>query len=402
MPKEYIYPMLRTRLEDYYEMLILCRKCNMCKHLWSSNTYSWKFGYQCPSGEEFLLEPYYATGRIEMAIAVLEERLDPTTHGFRHSLFTCTMCGSCDASADLACMLRPLNIIEELRVRTVEKGGPLPKHAELIESCKANHNPYWRPHGQRFAWLPEEVKPLPQTADVIYFAGCTSSYIRQEIAVATVKLLKRVGVDFGVLGEGEHCCGNTFFRTGNVEFGRELMKYNLEHLKNIGAKTVIFSCPECYRAFKDVDKYDLERTFECMSVAEYIQPLLPKLKFKKLEKRLTYHDPCEMGRNLTEPVYEPPRELLKAIPGIELVEMPRSRRLAFCCGAGGGVLSAYPDFATNTARRRLEEVIDPVDGAGVKTLASSCPLCKENFLRVAPEFGVEVKDITEIILDALV
>ena len=101
-------------------------------------------------------------------------------------------------------------------------------------------------------------------------------------------------------------------------------------------------------------------------------------------------------------VYEPPRNILTAIPGIELVEMPRSRRLAFCCGAGAGVMPAYPEFAAKTARRRLEEVTDPVNGAGVKTLVTHCPSCKQNLLRVAPEFNVEVKDVAEIVLDALI
>lgn len=400
MPKEYIWPKMRTSLEDWYEMLKRCNKCNACKHILASNTYNWKFGYQCPSGEEFSFECYYATGRMEMAIAVLEERLDPTTDSFRHALFTCTSCGACEASADFACMLNPLRMIEELKIRAVEKGGPLVKHTGLMESCKINFNPFEQPHIQRSAWIPAEVKPLPEKADVMYFTGCISSYQRQEIAASTAKLLKRINVDFGILGEKEHCCGGQFFRTGNVEFGRKLMKYNLDYLKSIGVKTVIFSCPDCYRAFQDVEKYDLEKTFECISVAEYIEPLLPKLKFKKIEKRLTYHDPCQLGRELM--VYEPSRNVLKAIPGIELVEMTRNRRFAFCCGAGASVLPTYPEFAAKTARRRLEEVTDAIDGAGVKTLVSHCPTCKQNFLRVAPEFDVEVKDITEIVLDALI
>jgi heterodisulfide reductase subunit D len=399
MPKEYIWPKMRTCLEDYYEMLRRCNKCNACKHILSSNTYNWKFGYQCPSGEEFSFECYYATGRIEMAIALAEERLDPTSDSFRHALFTCTGCGSCEATADMACMLNPLRIIEELKIKAVEKGGPLPGDAKLIESCKANFNPFNQPHAQRSAWVPEEVKPLPEKADVMYFAGCTPSYQRQEIAAATVKLLKRIGVEFGIPGEEEHCCGSPFLRTGNVEFGRQMMEHNLDYLKSIGAKTVIFSCPDCYRAFSEAEKYDLERTFECLSVAEYLEPLLPKLQFKRIETRLTYHDPCQLGRQLM--VYEPPRNILTAIPGVELVEMPRSRRLAFCCGAGSGVMSTYPEFAAKTARRRLEEVTDPVDGAGVRTLVTHCPSCKQNFLNVAPEFNVEVKDVTEIVLDAL-
>lgn len=391
---------MRTNLEDYYDSAKSCNRCNMCKHLWPSNTYSWKFGYQCPSGTEYLFESYYPTGYREMAIAVTEEKIDPTTDSFRHALFTCTGCGSCQASADMACMLPILNIIEELKVRAVEKGGPLPRHQELIDSCKANFNIYSEPHEERFAWLPEEFRSLPRKADIMYFVGCTTSYREQEIALATLKLLKRAKVNVGLLFEQEHCCGSLFFRTGNVEIAKEMMKQNLSVLEETGAKTVVFSDPECYRAFKEVERYDLSRSFECTSVAELIEPYLSKLRFRRLEKKVTYHDPCDLGRQLS--VYEPPRALLKAIPGIELIEMPRNRRLAFCCGAGAGVLEAYPGYAANTARRRMQEVTDPVDGAGVNMVATACPKCKLSFQKIAPEFEVEVKDIAEIALEALI
>lgn len=400
MPKDYVWPLMRKSLEDYYDSAKTCNRCNMCKHLWPSNTYSWKFGYQCPSGTEYFFESYYPTGYREMAIGVTEEKIDPTTDSFRHALFTCTGCGSCQASADLACMLPIQNIIEELKVRAVEKGGPLPRHKELIDSCRAKFNIYSEPHEDRFAWLPDEFSSLPKRADVMYFVGCATSYRRQEIALATVKLLKRTGVDFGLLFEKEHCCGSPFFRTGNVEIGKEMMQQNLDALEEAKAKTVVFSCPECYRAFEEVERYDLSRSFECTSISEFVEPYLPRLRFKNLKKKVTYHDPCDLGRQLL--VYEPPRELLKAIPGVELVEMPRSRRLSFCCGAGAGVLETYPGYAANTARRRLEEVTDPIDGAGVNVVASACPNCKLSFLSVAPEFKVEVKDITEIALEALV
>jgi heterodisulfide reductase subunit D len=398
MPKEYIWPRMRTCLEDYYEMLLRCNKCSLCKHLWPANTYSWKFGYQCPSGEEFIFEQYYSTGRLEMAIAAIEERLDMKVDDFLHALFTCTACGSCEATAEMVCTLTPLRAIEELKIKAVEKGGLLPEHAKLMESCKVNHNIYNQPHELRFAWLPKNMN-VSRKASVMYFVGDTICYRRPEIALATIKLLRRLGIEFGILGEREHSCGEVFFRTGNVEFGRKLLKENLEYLNSLNVKTVIFSDPHCYRVFSEVDKYNLNRSFECVFISELIEPLLQKLQFKRLEKRLTYHDPCQLGRALG--IYEPPRNILKSIPGVELVEMPRSRRLSFCCGAGGGVIFAYPEFAARTARRRLEEVTDVADGAGAKTVVTHCPLCKDNLLRVASDFNVEVKDIMEVVLEAL-
>ncbi|MEM2104139.1 MAG: (Fe-S)-binding protein [Candidatus Bathyarchaeia archaeon] len=398
MPKEFIWPRTRTCLEDYYDMLQRCNKCGLCKNLWPANTYSWKFGYQCPSGEEFLFEHYYATGRMEMAIAVVEEKIDVRASDFKHALFTCTSCGSCEATAEMTCTLTPLRIIEELKVKTVEKGGILPEHVKLMENCIANNNIYNEPHEARFVWFPKDLN-VPQKARNIYFVGDTTCYRRPEIAIATIKILRKLGLDFGILGEKEHCCGDVFLRTGNVEFGRKLLERSIQQLNELKVETVIFSDPHCYRAFREAEKYDLNIDFECISISELIESSLPKLSFKRLEKKLTYHDPCQLGRALG--IYEPPRNILKAIPGIELVEMPRSRRLSFCCGAGGGVIHTYPELAAKTAMRRLEEATDCVDGAGVKTIVTNCPLCKYNLQNVASEFMVEVKDLTEIVLEAL-
>ncbi|MEM2454939.1 MAG: (Fe-S)-binding protein [Candidatus Bathyarchaeia archaeon] len=397
MVKEYVWPIMRTSLEDYYEMLLRCIKCGLCKHLWPANTYSWKFGYQCPSGEEFLFEQYYPTGRMELAIALIEEKIG-IDDDFRHAVFTCTSCGSCEATAEMACTLTPLKIIEELKNKTVEKTGPLSAHANLIDYCKSRYNIYNEPHELRFIWLPDDLN-IPRKAEIMYYVGDTACYRRPEIAIATIKVLKKLGINFGILGEKERSCGEVFFRTGNVEFGRELLKYNIEYLNELGVKTVIFSDPHCYKVFSDAEKYDLNRNFECLSVLEIIEPLLEGAQIRKLEKKLTYHDPCQLGRGMS--IYEPPRNILKAIPGVELVEMPRNRRLSFCCGAGGGVIFAYPEFAAKTASRRLEEVTDPINGAGVNSVTTHCPLCKHNLLRVASAFNVEVKDVMEIVLEAL-
>jgi heterodisulfide reductase subunit D len=380
-------------------MLQRCNKCGLCKNLWPANTYSWKFGYQCPSGEEFLFEHYYATGRMEMAIAVVEEKMDVRASDFRHALFTCTSCGSCEATAEMTCTLTPLRIIEELKVKAVKNGGIPPEHVKLMENCMINNNVYNEPHEARFVWLPKDLN-IPYKGKNIYFVGDTTCYRRPEIAIATIKILKKLGLDFGILGEKEHCCGEVFLRTGNVEFGRKLLERNIQHLNDLSVETVIFTDPHCYRAFREAEKYDLTMNFKCMFISELIESALPKLSFKSLDKnKLTYHDPCQLGRALG--VYEPPINILKAIPGVELVEMPRNRRLSFCCGAGGGVIYAYPELAVKTARRRLEEATDSVYGAAVKTIVTNCPLCKHNLQSVAPEFGAQVKDLTEIVLEAL-
>jgi Fe-S oxidoreductase len=292
-----------------------------------------------------------------------------------------------------------------------------------------HHNIYGAAPQDRLKWMPREVKPA-QKADIVYFVGCASSYRRPEIAQATVNLLSKAGVPFMVLPD-EWCSGHELFATGQLELAREMTDHNIKAIKDSGAKTVITSDAECYKTLKVDYPRILEKSTEDMPytvlhITEYFDQLMKDGKFKfnrRLPMKVTYHDPCNLGR-LAEPwyhwepkyeppniavgkiwrrgehgVYEPPRNVLKGIPGLELIEMERTWDNAWCCGYGGGVGTAFPDFALWTAGERAEEA----KITGAEAIVSCCPNCKDILGRAAEEknTGMKVYDITEVMLRAI-
>jgi Fe-S oxidoreductase len=301
----------------------------------------------------------------------------------------------------------------------------MPEHKEISRHVENTHNIYGEPHNNRFDWLPENAR-LSGNAEVAYFVGCAASYKYPDIARDTVKILEAGGLDFRVLHAEEYCCGAPLWRTGQREAAVKLAEHNLEVFRKQKIKTVITSCAECYGTFKGFYPRITELDFEVLHITEVIQKMLNegKLEFSNtLNMKATYHDPCLLGRlselyvpwngvikayGYHEPlkqwrrgtygVYEAPREILKAIPGIELVEMTRNEENAFCCGGGGGVPAAFPDFALWTARERLDEA----RSTGADALVSCCPFCESNFRNaMSTDNNLIYYDLTELVAKAL-
>jgi len=322
-----------------------------------------------------------------------------------------------------------LQVIENLRIRCVEQGkGPMPEHKVMADNIRKTKNEYGEPHEDRLKWLTEEIKPA-QKADIVYFVGCNSAYKQPELAQATAKILNHTGTQFMLLAD-EWCAGNYVLATGQVDLARELAEHNVEAIQQSGAKTVITSSAECYKSLK-VDfpkllgKSTEDMPYTPLHITEYIDQLMQdgKLEFKKnIQMKASYHDPCNLGR-LSEPwqewvpnyvrviplgkiwrrgdrgIYDPPRNILKGIAGMELVEMERSRSNAWCAGSCGGVELAFPDFALWTAGERIEEA----QATGAEAIVTCSPEAKE-LLTKAIEINktkMAVYDITEIIIQAI-
>jgi heterodisulfide reductase subunit D len=295
-------------------------------------------------------------------------------------LYQCTTCGQCKEQ----CIVSHINdhranqiyLVEYLRSEMVKKGYGVPIHLKFGEHIKKEHNPYMEAHKDRWDWLPNK-EALPEKAEYVFFVGCTSSYRQTQIAKATVNILEKMGLDYTVMWRpemDEWCCGSPLQRTGQVDKAKTVAEHNLEAIKKTGAKKIITSCSGCYKMIGEDYKelYGLEYDFEIVQSSQF---LLDKVKSgelkltKPVNMKVTYHDPCHSGRHMG--VYEPPRELLKSIPGIELVEMPRNRENSWCCGAGGGVRAAYPDITMFASTDRIKEAED----TGAQALTSICPFC---------------------------
>jgi heterodisulfide reductase subunit D len=359
----------------------------------------------CPSGAYFGFESYFSPGKMEITRGLIEGLISKPSEKLLEIVYGCTLCGACANNCKEFTMLGEdsgglTHIFEDVRAFLVESGwGPLEKHKEFADSIRVNHNPYLEPHEKRDEWT---GKNSLRKGALVYFTGCTSSYRQKEVAKATVKALEAMGEKFVIMGSEEWCCGSPLLRTGQRDQITELARHNVNALKEIGAKNVITSCAGCYRTLKSEYPKILgaQPDFEVIHSSQFFADALDKNKLKPtkgVHAAVTYHDPCHLGRHMS--VYDEPRNILKKIPSLELVEMPRSRENSWCCGAGGGVKSAFPDFTISTALERLKEA----EAVGVKKIVSTCPFCKRNLADAAKLLGntFEVYDVVELLSEAI-
>ncbi len=378
-----------------------CIHCGLCRHVLPSEIKSNKYGDLCPPGSKFLFESYFAPGRCEIARGILRKEFTyEDSPKLQHIIYTCTNCGACSIQCRYCTTLgrtQASEIVEALRAKMVLDGaGPMPKHKVYGKSIQDNYNPYQEKHSNRLKWLGSEK--TPEKADILYFVGCTSSYRTQEIALATYNILKNLNLNVAI-SRDEHCCGSPLLRTGQLDEAEAVMEHNIDLIKKTGAKKLIFSCAGCYRTFKlDYPKYFGDLGIECKHISQELAELAQngKLKLNKLNLKVTYHDPCHIGRHMwPECVYNEPRNVLTAIPGLELIEMERIKDEAWCCGAGGGVKSAFPEFALDTSKIRIDEATK----TGADTIVSTCPFCAINLNDAIKETksNLKIYDLTQIV-----
>jgi Fe-S oxidoreductase len=407
--------------------------CIKCKGgYWLDHTYSpgMKFTTRCPSGVWNDFDAYNCAGKMRIGIALDEGQL-AWSDKLLEVLYACTLCGACDVGCKRNLDLEIGLALEALRVKAVKDGaGPMPAHKKIAQNIEKNHNQFGSPHGNRGKWLTKDIK-VSEKADVLYFAGCSASYTNPEIGQATAKILNASGTPFSFM-QDEWCCGNTLYSVGMIDEATAIAKRNVEAVKATGAKTLLTSCAECYRMWKvdypkmlGISTDDLG--FIVAHLLEFADEAFASGSLKptrSVDLNLTYHDACGVSRlcdpwtpwsgergwmGCIEPrlhrrrgtsgLYAQPRNILKAIPGLNLIEMPRLRENAFCCGAGRGTKEAFPDLADSSARERLDEVRE----VGAEALVAACPFCKNNFSQSAKANGekLQVLDISEVILASL-
>lgn len=422
-------------LQEYQRDMMRCARCSECKWIPLSQIKSWDFAQGCPSIGKYNFHSYSAGGKLIMGLSVLSGRLD-YTEGFLDILYRCQMCGCCDVSCKCNKDMEPLAVTQELRTKAVQDGERLPVHMMLIDGLKKEDNMMEGKKDARGNWAQGlDVKDMTrEKADVYFHAGCRCSF-DEELwpgARTAVTLLKKAGIDVGIAGRNENCCGGRAYELG---YRGELVKYaqnNIEVLKTAGITTVVTSCADCYHHFKVLYPKILGQTgLEVIHITEYLDRLVKAGTLKPRKKtamKVTYHDSCHLGR-LGEPyvpwegvekrvmngiyiydppkpwrkgtlgVYEPPRDLLRNIPGLKLVEMERTKEYAWCCGAGSGVREAYPDFSSWTGSERIREAM----ATGAEALVTACPWCKRNLSDAVKESGdkLDVYDIVELVEKAL-
>jgi Fe-S oxidoreductase len=418
-------------LEKYRWDLVNCERCSMCKWVHPWTVKSKERASVCPSMKKYLYDAYSAQGRFDLARALLEGEIELTPKVLE-VIYTCTLCGACDVTCKFSRDMEPLEVLHELRSLAVKEGkGPLPGHMPAVESIQKNSNPWLQPRTRRAHWARKlGLKDLNrEKAEVLYFAGCTYSYNAnlQKVAQSTARIMKEAGVDVGILGTSENCCASPALKVGMTDLFREFAQKNITMFNELGVKTVVTSCAGCYGVFRSQYPAVGKMNFEVVHSLEIIDQLTQNgaLQFKKkIPMKVTWHDPCHSGRGgekqdlwegerlkwgLSDPprgrnfgaggVYDAPRTILKALPVVELVEMERIREFSWCCGAGGGVKSAFPEFALESALERIDEA----KATGAEALVTSCPWCESNLADAIVADGSKIKlySLVELVAQAL-
>jgi len=316
-------------------------------------------------------------------------------------IWLCTTCGKCPQECP-----RDVKQIESgvsLR-RIATEYGVFPPPVRSVRTVRASligeGNPVGEERTKRADWAEGlSVNTFTEGMDILYFPGCYLSYDPRlkKVARATAIILKKAGVDFGILGPKESCCGESIRKTGDEELFKRLARENIKTFIDHGVKKILVSSPHCYHTFKN-EYPEFKVNFEIIHVSQYIFELIQegRLELKQeYGRKVTYHDPCYLGRH--NGLYDEPREIMKKVPGLELMEMPDSMVESLCCGGGGGRIWMETPKNERFSDLRIEQAIE----LGAEVLVTSCPYCITNFedsrLNREDSEVIEIKDITEIV-----
>jgi Fe-S oxidoreductase len=419
-------------LEQYRGDMAMCCRCSCCKFIPMQMVDGFQYAKQCPSISRYDYHGYSGGGRLNIAAAMLKDGFNYTDKVL-DIVYNCQLCGGCGTSCNYAMDMEVLEPIVEFRIKCVEDGHTNPALDKAINLLRKRHSMV-PVTGKRGDWAKGlDLKDATKSkVDVLYHVGCLTSYDKdmQKLARATAKILQKAGVDFGIAGNAEVCCGGRAYQMGYEEDFLNQAKENISMIKKAGVKTVVTACADGYQSFKVLyDKFNLKGDLQVLHVSEYIDQLIKDGKLKprkKVDLAVTYHDPCRLGR-LGEPwihwegkkipgdrfvfdppkvyrrgsngVYEPPRDVLKSIPGVRLTEMTRIREYSWCCGSGGGVNESNPGFAQWTARERIEEAAS----TGADGIVTACPWCEKTLGEAIKTTGSSLKvyDIVELVEKAI-
>jgi len=321
--------------------------------------------------------------------------------GWSDEVWLCTTCQWCEArcprGVDITRVILGLRRLA-WQEREIPHGLP-----SLLWDVYFDGNTWGRPPSQRSLWTRGlEIREFSPADDVLFYVGCTPAYDRrsQKVARALASVLETAGVKFGTLGDREPCCGDAVRSVGHEEYLAELIDANARLFEEAGVATLVAISPHCYDMF--ANRYpNLSGSFRPVHYTQYLLELIEegRLKFEnELPLKVTYHDACYLGRRNS--LYEEPRRILRAIPGLELVEMERSREDSLCCGGGGGHMWLETAAGERFGDLRVKEALE----TGAEVLVTSCPhciSCLEESLSVLGASGLRVRDLVEVVHSAL-
>ena len=383
-------------MQQYFNHIHRCFRCGYCK--FPTNYVE----FNCPPYKRFRFDTYSTGGRLWLTRGWLNNEVE-WSERLAEILYTCTMCKNCTEQCPMGFAPDIVDWIIDARSDMVERGKIPPRVARFFESVHGYGNPLKLLRSDRAAWA-NGTKKYSRGDEYLLYVGCLGSYDEngQKMARSLVEVLKAAEVSFGILGEDEECCGNEIYMLGESGLFQMLAEKNINKFKELEAKKVVTLCPHGYNVMKN--RYPaLGGDFQVYHYAQLLADLIGrgKLKLSSSKAKLTYQDPCFLGRH--NQVYKEPRWVLNNISGIELVEMERNRKDSFCCGGGGGnfVMDLLAGSEESPSRVRIKEAYE----TGADTLAVACPSCLAMFTDAVKSEDLEgklaVKDIAQIVKESL-
>ena len=320
-------------------------------------------------------------------------------------MWRCTTCGNCPRQCP-----RGVAIIEagvSLRRIATEYGvfpTPVSPVRGISASLLGKGNPLTEDREKRADWAEGlSVNTYTEGMEILYFPGCYLCYDPRlkKVARATAAILSRAGVDFGILGSKENCCGESIRKTGDEELFKRLARENIKTFIDNGVHKILVSSPHCYHTFTN-EYPEFRVNFEVVHITQYIAELIKAGRLEltgEYDQKVTYHDPCYLGRH--NDIYTEPRNVLQNIAGLELTEMADTFEESLCCGGGGGRIWMETVKGERFSDLRLEQAV----AAGADVLATACPYCISHFeesrLTLGDDEVLEIKDIAEIIAEVI-
>jgi Fe-S oxidoreductase len=381
-------------LDLYDDQILTCSKCGFCRAV-------------CPVFLATLRPALNTRGKMLILKGLMSGDLE-LTEDLIEPFYVCTGCKACAYSCPSG--IKGDEIVQAVRKRLYEKGLTPSRLLDIRHSVLEKGNVFGSQQKDRAEIYPRDVREKlakgrpDEKAETLLFMGCLPSYMDMKIIPNLIGVMDSCNVEYATLATEEPCCGLPLYLIGSPEFRYHAEKV-AEKISSSGAKEVVTPCAGCYRTLKHLyPEMSFDLGVEVHHTVQYIDGLIgeKRLRFnREMPRKVTYHDPCDLGRACK--IFDEPRDVLKNIPGIELVEMEHNRFEALCCGAGGGMTGFDPDMALKMAVARVREALK----SGAEIIVSSCPACKDNLRKGAraiprEERGkIKVMDITEIVANAL-
>jgi Fe-S oxidoreductase len=369
---------------------------------------AFKYCYQC--GKCDVVCPWnrvadFSIRRIirQASLGLLEIELD--------DIWRCTTCGNCVAQCPRGVEQVEVGVaIRRIATTFGVFSGAAKSLSAATASLVSDGNPLGEARARRTAWT--DGLPVPtftEGMEILYFVGCYYSYDprNMKVAAATARILDRAGVSFGILGTRESCCGESIRKAGDEERFKSLARENIKAFIDNGVKRILVSSPHCYHTFKN-EYSEFMMNLEVVHISQYLQELIEQGRLElggRVPRRVAYHDPCYLGRH--NGCFDPPRDVLKRVPGLELLELPDARRSSLCCGGGGGRIWMHTDKNERFGNLRLAQARD----VGAEVLVTCCPYCISNFEEsrlsllldedLPEEEALQIRDLTEVVLESL-